>query len=234
MRFVRWFGILILVVAFMGLIAVPLPAQAQEVSGSVDPTVGRPGTTFFFVAEGFRTDEEVGVWINAPDGSILRIVKANGDELVLIAGQRGRIEWAVTMSEDAQPGFYGMVARGTRTGRELVIPFQLDPGAPPPAPPEPEGSWGVDPTSGPPGTTFFFFAEGFDNSEQVGVWINAPDGSIFRIVRPNGQELVFEADDDGRAEWSVTMSESAPSGFYTMVIRGVDSGLERVIPFQVE
>lgn len=234
MRFVRWFGILVVLVAFIGLVAVPQAAQAQEVSGSVDPPAGRPGTTFTFSAEGFRTDEEVGVWINAPDGSVLRIIKANGDELVLIAGTRGRIEWAVTMSQDAQPGFYGMVARGTRTGRELIIPFQIDPAAPPPAPETPEGDWGVDPASGPPGTTFFFFAEGFENSEQVGVWINAPDGSILRVVRPDGRELAFEADDDGRAEWSVTLGQNAQPGFYTMVIQGVDSGFQREIPFQVQ
>ncbi len=230
---VRWFGGLVAVLLLLvGLVAVPPAAYAQD--ANVEPNVGPSGTEFAFFATGFDDNEQVGVWINNPDGSISEIIDEDGDEFVVFANNEGRADWFTTVT--GPDGFYGMVARGVDSGYEVVIPFQLSSGADAPVPPPPSPDVldaNVEPNAGPAGTEFAFFAEGFESGEQVGVWINAPDGSVFSVLDGDGDVLALFANDEGRADWTVTSPSDAPPGFYSMVANGLDSGYEVVIPFEI-
>jgi hypothetical protein len=81
---------------------------------------------------------------------------------------------------------------------------------------------------GRPGDEFDFYAEGFEDEERVGYWINAPDGSII-----SSDGYWADANDDGRADWDWRAPANAMSGFYSMVARGESSFVEVVIPFQI-
>ncbi len=229
---VRLSSWLVTVLLLLGFVAVPSIASAQE--ANVEPNVGPSGTEFAFFATGFDENEQVGVWVNNPDGSVSEIIDDDGDVFVIFANDEGRADWFITFT--GPDGFYGMVARGVNSGYEIVIPFQLSSGAdaPVPQPPSPDVlDANVEPNAGPAGTEFAFFAEGFEPGEQVGVWINAPDGSILSVFDENGDVLSLFANEDGRVDWSVTSPSEAPPGFYSMVATGLDSGNEVAIPFEI-
>jgi hypothetical protein len=83
----------------------------------------------------------------------------------------------------------------------------------------------VQPGVGAPGTTFAFFATGFD-SEQVGYWLNAPNGEVITT-----DEKVNT--NDGRADWNWEAPDDAMVGVWQMVARGEESDVERIIPFEI-
>lgn len=228
-RLIRCSSTLTVLIALIGLMVFPQTIWAQD--ANVEPNAGPSGTEFAFFAEGFAPNEQVGVWINNPDGSVSDIIDADGDVLVLYANADGRADWFVIV--DGPDGFYGMVARGVTSGYEVMISFELNASAVvrPPSPPEVIAN--VEPNIGPPGTEFAFFAEEFAPNEQVGVWINTPDGSVEPIFDEDGEVLVLYANADGRADWFVIVSEDAQPGVYEMVARGVESGFELIIPFEI-
>jgi hypothetical protein len=87
----------------------------------------------------------------------------------------------------------------------------------------------VFPAAGPAGTRFSFIASGYRPRERVAVWMNTPDG---RAV-PVETESLGRATREGRANWAWESPEDARAGTYQMVARGVSSGVERVIAFQI-
>lgn len=232
----RWLGLLAGIMMLVGLVAVPEITYAQATN--VEPRVGPSGTEFAFFAEGFDGGEQVGVWINNPDGTVSEIVDENNNVFVLFANSNGRADWFTAVT--GVDGFYGMVARGVESGYEVVIPFEVRAGGtqpqpqptPPPTPPPP-ASGNVDPAAGRGGTEFAFAASGFSPGEAISFWINAPDGSVLSVYDQDNNFLVLSADNDGRIEWSVASPTSAPAGFYSMVAHGNNSGHEVIIPFQI-
>lgn len=99
---------------------VPGRAGAQSARAtSIVPATGEHGTRFSFFAPGFQPEETVGFWLNAPDG---RIVGSPDYQVVAdAAGTR----WTWNAPNDAQPGRWQMVARGSVSYRERVIPFDI-------------------------------------------------------------------------------------------------------------
>lgn len=97
------------------------------------------------------------------------------------------------------------------------------------AQPSGESQSGVQPFVGPEGTRFAFFATGFMALEPVGVWLNAPDG---RAVRATVEDL-GNTDTNGYVDWFWTARPGTPPGAWQMVALGLNSGVERVIAFQV-
>lgn len=225
-----------------GISLVPHSAAAEEMlAASMEPKAGPLGTRFTFYVTGFKANEHVGVWMNAPDGSI-----HNPGSQDLQANPSGRADWGWRAPDGAQPGWWQMVARGEKSGYQYVFTFEVT-GAgnpttnPTPVPVEPVnpqppmndprmGSvYNVDPKSGAPGTTFGFYATGFQRDEQVGIWLNAPDGSVVEIEL----DRVLRANRDGRADWSVDMPTGAPTGWWQLIAHGTKSGVEYAIPFEL-
>jgi hypothetical protein len=92
----------------------------ERVAPSVEPPAGMPGTMFRFSASGFAGDERIGFWINTPRDNII-----SGEDFFVFATSQGKADWSVRMADDALPGFYSMVARGSESGHEVVIPFAV-------------------------------------------------------------------------------------------------------------
>ncbi len=222
-RFTQVAGIVTALVALIALTAVPRAVTAQA-DAAVIPPVGGPGTEFAFFATDFEDGEKVGYWLNAPDGAIV----ATNEET--FANDDGRADWMWDSPDNAMLGTWEMVAEGEDSGTIWVIPFEVESGLPEsgaPAPRITNGDYAVEPLAGPPGTEFEFFANGFESNEDVGFWLNAPDGSIVDI---NQKDNTTEG---GRVDWSWDSPSDAMRGNWEMVARGVDSNLEQVIPFEI-
>src|SRR5690349_20508568 len=87
----------------------------------------------------------------------------------------------------------------------------------------------VQPASGPPGTRFLFFADGFAADEAISIWLNAPDGRVIAAEdRTLGRTSAF-----GAATWTWTAPANAPLGAWQMVGHGRTSGIEQIIPFTI-
>jgi hypothetical protein len=94
-------------------------------------------------------------------------------------------------------------------------------------PSQPPGD--VAPKSGLPGTRFAFYATGFDDGENITYWFNAPDGRII------GDRYAYITNSHkGRADWQWQSNYNEQPGRWTAVAYGVDSGVERLIPFTIE
>jgi hypothetical protein len=87
----------------------------------------------------------------------------------------------------------------------------------------------VFPASGPAGTRFGFIASGFQSRERVAVWLNTPAGQAQTVAT----EALRPATREGRVNWFWTPEEGTPNGTYQFVARGVRSGVERTVTFQV-
>lgn len=227
MKMVHWFGMLAIVLMLGGFVAVPQAVYAQE--AIVEPTVGSPGTEFTFFLAGFSPGEQVGVWLNNPDGTVSDILDEDDDIFLLFADGEGLASFSLVIASDSPSGFYQMVAFGVDSEVELVVPFEIRSDAPADAPVP--TNFAVEPPAGPSGTEFVFAAEGFEPNEQIGIWTNNADGTVSEILDENGEVFTPFADEDGLALWSVFV-EDVP-GFYEMVAVGVDSGVQVVIPFEI-
>jgi hypothetical protein len=86
---------------------------------AVEPPVGPPGTEFEFFATGFESNELVGFWLNAPDGSIVDI-EGKAD-----ANDNGRVDWSWESPDDTMRGTWEMVVRGVDSNLEQVISFEV-------------------------------------------------------------------------------------------------------------
>jgi hypothetical protein len=95
----------------------PLPPQETNVT----PKVGPPGARFAFVARGYDSNESIDVWLNTPDG---RAIAADVEQLHS-ANDDGRADWYWTAPDDAQPGHWQMVARGSDSDVTHVIDFEI-------------------------------------------------------------------------------------------------------------
>lgn len=86
----------------------------------------------------------------------------------------------------------------------------------------------VEPGSGTSKTEFTFYADGFQPSEPVNYWLSAPGGAVL-----GNPAYEVEADGQGRAEWTWQAPGGSESGVWLMVGRGRESGIERVIRFEI-
>lgn len=92
---------------------------SKLVMGTVFPTVGAPGTLFGLRAIRYEPGEEVELWLNKPDASVRRLnyrAEANEGGTILVGFET---------SEDDMQGNWSIVARGTESERQVVVPFQV-------------------------------------------------------------------------------------------------------------
>jgi hypothetical protein len=94
--------------------------------------------------------------------------------------------------------------------------------------PPPVSDVQVTPTEGPPGTTFTFYAAGFQRLEEVHYWATAPDGTV-----DTSHAGTDTADDIGRARWNWTAPINVQPGRWLMVAQAPRSGIQQLIVFTV-
>lgn len=178
--------------------------------GGVVPASGSPGMLFTFAASGFYAYEALDLWIVDPADDV-RLSGPRGYE----ANRDGYATWTWTAPEKMAGGIWHMVARGNESRYERVIPFQITRDAPPPP------LYGVNPQSGPPGTTFHFYANELW-VDDVSYWITDPDGDILPEDRTEYRRWTAEVN-EGRATWSWTAPAEAQPGLWMMVVRIVSN-----------
>jgi hypothetical protein len=96
-------------------------------------------------------------------------------------------------------------------------------------------------TAGVPGTTFVVESVGYRADEQASYWINTPNGTIIStepLESPdrNGNTttpLLTWADGNGNITINWTVPNNALPGHYSMVIHGIASNHQDVIPFTI-
>jgi hypothetical protein len=211
----RLIGTALLLALGAGL-AGPAQAQTGEVP-MVYPQTGAPGTRFGFIASGYSSRERVGVWLNTPDGRVID----TGIENLERATRQGRVSWNWTAPKDAPTGTYKFVAHGVSSGFEQTIAFEVQAVAPP------AKGINIEPQQPRPGNLLTFYASGFLLDEDVRIWANAADGTIV-TVDPSYRNLY-----NGRLDASWILPDAAQTGWWSIVITGVDSGIQQVIPFEV-
>lgn len=200
-------------VVCVGLFTIEPPPAPAAPTVNAFPATGRPGTRFVFFAAGFAPDDPIAFFLTAPDGE----ETLTGVEQPRISN--GRIDWAWTAPDKAQPGVWRFRVRGGNSRFEQIVAVTIE---------RPTPAVGVTPGRGRAGTLFRFFAEGLQGREGVIFWVNRPDG---RAEKATPEKVGVN---DGRVDWSWIAPDDAPPGQWSMVVRGVSSGIERVVLFEIQ
>jgi hypothetical protein len=202
------------------------PVLPPSKSARVLPQAGQPGEVFFFEAFGFRAGEQVGIWVNSPDGAII------GARFQARADSRGTINDAgisFGTGEDSPLGVWSFVAQGVSSGKQSVGYFLLIGGALGRLPTPPDAGPGVppnvdarsDPAAGKAGTIFFFDAFGFKAGEEVSMKIIASDGT------PIDAGFTVKADSKGGIGYAglyYVTEPYYPLGLWRFVATGKETG----------
>jgi hypothetical protein len=101
-------------------IAIGAPTQGRA-QLDVSPAEGAPGQRFVFSATGFAPEEEISIWLNRPDGSVV----AAEIEGIARAAPDGRAGWTWVAPAEGPLGNWQMVAHGRTSNVEVVAPFVL-------------------------------------------------------------------------------------------------------------
>jgi hypothetical protein len=203
-------------------IVVP-PSQNARVS----PDRGPAGTTFEAQGLGFEPGENIGVYVTAPDQSVI------GAPFQVAADRSGTSDVVTFGTLPGFPeGLYAITFEGVRSGRVGVAYFAVTPAPPPPPGTDTSVPASVNaviaPESGPRGTVFIAFGFGFQPGENVGVYVTAPDQTVY------GAPFQVIAESDGTTELVFFETDrSVPVGLYAITFEGVRSGHKAIAYFRV-
>jgi hypothetical protein len=184
------------------------------------------GTELSIDIYGFTPNEQVGFWLNAPNGAVGGTVQTSS------IGPEGAIANIPFATNDLYNGIWSLVFQGTASGHQSIIYFKIEGGAEAPAaqptdlPPAQNAV--ASPTSGPRGTIFSFQGGGFTPGEALGVYVTAPDQSVF------GAPFQVKADDNGVSEVvQLRSSPDFPVGVYAITFEGIESGAKAIAYFRI-
>ncbi|MCL5256943.1 MAG: hypothetical protein M1319_03990 [Chloroflexi bacterium] len=202
-------------------------ALPPSISGVVAPTAGPSGTIFNATVTGFSANEQVGVWWNAPDGTIIRSVN---EETRSVDGN-GRLIGATWSTTGDMPGIWSLVVHGITSGHTAVVYYEISsantnvPAASDiPAPVNAT----IGPNTGVAGTLFKTSFSGFKPGEPVGYWFNSPEGVALEAVNQG----VNWVNDDGVLD-NVTGSSGMEPGLWSCVVQGIISGHQAIVYFVI-
>jgi hypothetical protein len=216
-----------LIIVFAAMLALLLPtsmlAAPATQTDTVQPPAGPVGTRFVFITSGFKPNERLSAWMNAPDGSVVSD-RAGVPERAL---SDGSVTWNWVAPDSSRTGFWQIVVHGLASGTERVLTFQITA----PEQPAQTTAYNITPAVGSAGTIFRFYATGFTPGERVDTYALTPNQVEFRdnfIIRGSPGT-------DGRLDGSWTAPLNVPSyGTWQIVMSGRTSGVKQTIPFQIE
>lgn len=208
---------------------VPLPVSAG-VSPSNCITQGTPITLDFF---GFQPNEEVGFWLNAPDGSVVGTVET------LELDSSGSLLGVPIETAELDLGIWFFVMQGTESGHQSIAYFKVLPagsqggGQSGPAPaefcadaPAPVNANILPANCVYLGTGLTIEIFGFQPGEPVGFWFTAPDGSVAGTDEPP------RINDTGAASLPLNTAGLIP-GLWSLTFQGTQSNHTSVIYFKL-
>jgi hypothetical protein len=169
---------------------------------------------------GFLPNEQVGVWLTQPDGSVI-------GHPTQVASDAGNIESTFQFTSVHQTGGYTFTAYGLTSHYQVFAPFELTGGTSIPS------GWAKlrvaypFPASTPQnGSAITVAGTLFAPGEAVGVWLTLPDGSVRGLPTQ-----VADGNGDFYAELSI--DERLPLGTYSVTASGITSGRLVISQFDV-
>ena len=213
----------------VGFFVVAARPQAQPGASPARLAVWRNGT-FEASAEhdalvnihgaGFYPNEQVGMWITQPDGSVIGYPTQ-------IASDAGNLESTFQFTSAHQTGKYTFTAYGLTSGYQVFAPFQLSGRQSVPS------GWATLRVAYPAsastsqnGADIAVSGTLYQPNEPVGIWITLPDGG----VRGLPTQL---ADGNGDFYAVLAIDERLPVGEYKLTASGVNSGRLVITDFSV-
>jgi hypothetical protein len=169
---------------------------------------------------GFVPNEQVGIWITQPDGSVI-------GHPTQVASDAGNIESTFRFTSVHQTGKYTFTAYGLYSHYQVFAPFELRSGTSLPT------GWAQVRVAYPAsaattqnGAKIIVSGTLFSPGEPVGIWLTLPDGG----VRGLPTQL---ADGNGDFFADLVIDERLPLGTYHLTAKGVDSGRLVITDFNV-
>jgi hypothetical protein len=139
----------------------------------------------------------------------------------------------------SEPGIWYLVFQGAHSSHQAIVYFKVytdQPVAQPSLPSPPaqlplSQSAAVDPGRGPRGIVFKAHATGFQSGEPIGVYITAPDRSVY------GAPFQVDADSNGSSDIVTVDSGVIPAGLskgvWAITFEGVHSGHKGIAYFEI-
>ncbi|WP_298816461.1 hypothetical protein [Chloroflexus sp.] len=196
------------------------PASAQTASLTVSPTVAYQNTTVTLSGSGFLPGETVSVWITYPDYTVYGVTVTTIDD-------QGRFNHPYLpdfLGATFTPtGRYTYTARGWQSGREAYASLTVE--VAPAVGTTGSARLTVDRPTQAQGAIFTFSGSGYRPGERVAIWLRYPNDAIADL----GAQI---ADRDGRIGLAIA-SDGIPVGRYALTARGLQSGANGIIDFEV-
>lgn len=220
--------------------------SATQLTANSSTTVAS-GTILTIDGSGYGANEAVGLWINVPNDTVVPEESLGQSETEVVgtvipidamvyADDQGAMSYNLDTS-GLPNGTYSVVAHGVRTETERVFSFTIA------AVPAIQLTASGDNTTIAAGTMLTIGGSGYANDEAVGLWINAPTGTTIPEVSLGQEDTQVVgsvipvnapgyADDKGALTCTLDTT-GLPSGTYSLVARGLESGLQGEISFTI-
>jgi len=225
--------------------AMTATSTAQLVAESSAPVAA--GTELTIKGSSYEADEQVSFWINVPDettipsdslGQTDTTIEGTVIPLNATANTDDYGAFTYTLNTSGLPsGSYSFVAHGLTSQKEEILNFTIN-GSVAPAPLTVEGS-----TTVAAGTVLTIYGASYEADELVSLWINVPVGttipsdSLGQIdTKVTGTVIPLNdiAGANAYGMFTYTLNTSVlPSGNYSLVAHGHDSGIESVVSFTI-
>lgn len=193
------------------------PGVSSGVSLTAEPGRDGQGSYFVFRGSGYRSQEEVALWLRYPDNSIEDLGRTQ-------AGPSGVIEYVLYVS-GAPVGRYALTARGLASGANGIAEFDVQVADLTVATGTAKLTVGPSPDTQRSFATFVGY--GYQPKEIVTVWVTLPDFSTLWIGD-------VQADEDGAFSAVLYLSEQEPVGKRTYTAYGNSSGLRAVADYTLQ
>lgn len=180
-------------------------------TGSNEAT-GVQGSRVDVNGRGFRADEQISIWVTAPDGTVLDFPPGPG----VFSDNSGDFQAAFTFDGLNPVGTYQFTIYGTASGQRVIAPFTLT------SPPVVQRGWSrlyvAAPAdrADPQRSAFEVQGQLFYPNERVDIWITLPDGAVRGLPSQ-------VADGVGDFYALLYLDERLPTGFYQATAKGAAS-----------
>lgn len=193
------------------------PGNTSGVTLKAEPGKDSQGSYFVFRGSGYWGGEEVALWIRYPDNTVADMGRTT-------TGPSGSFEYVIYVT-GIPVGHYALTGRGLTSGLNGIADFDVTVGDLTVA--SGAASLHVGPSPDTQRSYASFLGAGFQPSEIVSVWVTLPDYSTLWIGD-------VQADDAGKFDAVLYLSEQEPVGRRTYTAYGNMSGLRAIADYTLQ